>query len=858
MRALNRHRVTLLATLSALPGWAAAQPVPTFEETWRPGYHFSPAIYWQNEPNGMVYKDGLYHVFYQHNPYNNQWGNMSWGHATSPDMVHWTHQPVALPGEGSVMSFSGSAVDDANNTSGLGSGGDGPLIAAYTGWTYVTGRQDQRLAYSNDGGMTWTKYAGNPVLDIGSNEIRDPKVFWHAPTSRWIMVLSHGGQNRLTFWASANLKTWVQVGQFTNAGVPGSITGWEVPDLFELPVDGNPADTRWVLSWTPANGSPAGGNGVCYLVGDFNGSAFIPETPVASPLWADYGRDWDGQQSWANAPDGRVVWTAIMNSYGGNVPTTPWRGNLGVPRNLALTSTPDGIRMLQTPIAELQQLRSGTVTAPPQPLVGAITVPLGSIPGDMIEIIAEFDPGTADTFGLVVRESSLEKTEVGYDALSNQLFMDRTDSGTTGFSADAGGIHYAPLDPDANGHVRMHVFVDRGSVEVFANDGLVAMSNLIFPVTDGRGVRAYALGGVATLVSLEVHGLSSVWTTRPPADPGGPVVARWSMDPVPQNGAGHNPRAVDSRVAPGEGTLIGGSSPYYEPDAGADNLWYDSGLSGGAMISNASVPPASMFANGFDGGTRSYNAAAIGSVDGALFFPADIYGNEFSFNDAFTLELFFRTSGDQSGAGLMQLLMQGETRFRFGLIVNEGGAGNVRFAIHDGAGTIPIVDISSVSARNYADGQWHYLLAEYDPSRGSNGELCLTIANEDGSSDTATTPIGAGFAGLPFGGDGNLLIGREDFDLVGGGNGTPRTFLGLIDEVQLTDGLVPDEDRLGLPLPSCGPADLDANGQLNLDDLDLFIAWFLGGNLGADLTGDGVLNLDDLDAFVAAFLAGCA
>ncbi len=260
---MGRKTVFVIAlALAAVAARAGAPLADVYEERFRPGYHFSPRFYWTNEPNGLVQHDGTWHLFYQHNPFNSDWGNMSWGHAVSADLVHWEQRPVALPGENGVMVFSGTATLDAGNTSGLGTAPNPPLIAAYTGLNIFTGRQDQRLAFSLDGGDTWTKYAGNPVLDIGSNEFRDPKVLWHGPTGRWVMVNSHGGQNKVSFWSSPNLIDWTFESEFFSTGMPGGITGWEVPDLFELPVDGNPNDTRWVLMITPANGSPAGGNGV--------------------------------------------------------------------------------------------------------------------------------------------------------------------------------------------------------------------------------------------------------------------------------------------------------------------------------------------------------------------------------------------------------------------------------------------------------------------------------------------------------------------------------------------------------------------------------------------------------------------
>ncbi len=861
----------LPALLLILTGCAqsvlADGPYGEYAEPYRPGYHFSPARFWMNEPNGPIYYDGQYHVFYQHNPYNSQWGNMSWGHAVSTDLVHWTHRPVALPGEDGVMCFSGTAVYDSANSSGLGTGGGGPLVAVYTGWNVFTTRQDQRLAFSNDGGLTWTKYAGNPVLDIGSNEFRDPKVFWHAPTSKWVMVITHGGQKKATFWQSSNLKNWIYMSEFTGAGMPADIGGWEVPDMFELPVDGNPGSKKWVLVITPSAGSPAGGNGVMYFVGQFNGTSFTSDNPPTTVLWADYGRDFDGVLSWENIPtaDGRRIWSGIMNSYGTAVPTTSWRGNLSIPREVTLSQLPQGIRMIQQPIVELQQLR-GTPTVLSNVLVTPTSDPLDplNITGDMLEIIAVMDPITAGTFGISVREGTGEETRIGYNLASARMFVDRTLSGGTDFNPDFGGVHNAPLALDG-GIVKLHMFVDRGSVEVFGNDGKAVISDMIFPDAASLGVSAFATGGNVDLISLEVYPLQATWTPGPPPEMSTDVVARWSMDPLPHAGNNQNPVIVDSRTLTAEGDQVVMAYPYFELCAAIDNLWLYSGLPGGALATSTDVPPATMFVNGHDGGDYSYNAGAFASTDGVLYCPVDQYGDEFSFDGSFYIEIFFKTNGNQSSAGYMQLLLQGETGFRYGIIVNEGGAGNVRFAVNDGAGHIPIVDINDVSGRNYADGQWHYLLAEYDADAGFNGELRLTLSNEDNSYDTATHSISGAFHGLPGGSDGNLLIGREDSDLGGGSNGSPRTFRGLIDEVQISKGLVNSLNRLGAVPILTTPGDMNCDNVVNAWDIELFAraitdpgaytAQYPGCNRwNADVNGDEVLDSLDAEPFVAILL----
>src|SRR5881296_1302615 len=303
-------------------------------EPFCPLFHFTPAKNWMNDPNGLVFYDGEYHLFYQHNPFGNKWGHMSWGHAVSKDLVHWEHLTLALAEENGVMIFSGSAVVDWKNSSGFGEHGKPPLVAIYTGHHTTKPLQNQHLAYSNDRGRTWTKYSGNPVLDIGEKDFRDPKVIWHERSERWVMTVSWPVQRKVRFYSSPDLKTWTHLSDF---GPAGSIRGiWECPDLFPLPVEGSARGGKWVLIVNVGSGAPAGGSGCQYFIGDFDGTRFtldIPEfladTPARSveepPLWADYGRDFYAAVSWSDIPknDGRRLWIGWMSNweYANDVPT---------------------------------------------------------------------------------------------------------------------------------------------------------------------------------------------------------------------------------------------------------------------------------------------------------------------------------------------------------------------------------------------------------------------------------------------------------------------------------------------------------------------------------------------------------
>ena len=279
---------SVLSTAAAIAisiGYTFANPAHAengnYKETYRPQFHFTPAMNWMNDPNGMVYYNGEYHLFYQYNPSGNTWGNMSWGHAVSRDLVHWTELPVAIPQDTQEMIFSGSAVVDTNNTTGFGKAGNPALVAIYTSADKVTGKQSQSLAYSTDAGRTFTKYAGNPVLDIGSSNFRDPKVFWYEPGHEWLMTVALSDQHKVSFYSSPDLKNWKHLSDFGPAGAAGGT--WECPDLFPLPDPSNPGKQKWVLMVNLNPGGIAGGSGVQYFIGDFDGTTFTSDDKPYTP-----------------------------------------------------------------------------------------------------------------------------------------------------------------------------------------------------------------------------------------------------------------------------------------------------------------------------------------------------------------------------------------------------------------------------------------------------------------------------------------------------------------------------------------------------------------------------------------------
>ncbi|WP_030606466.1 glycoside hydrolase family 32 protein [Streptomyces sclerotialus] len=503
-----------LAGTGALSAWstapAAAAGLRAYDEPYRPQVHFSPARNWMNDPNGLLHHNGTYHLFFQYNPSGNTWGNMSWGHATSPDLVHWEERPVAIAHDDEEMVFSGSAVFDRDNTSGLGTTAAPPLVAVYTSMVKATGRQRQSLAYSTDDGETWTRYAGNPVLDIGSNDFRDPKVFWHAPTDRWVMAVAMAAEHRIRFYASPDLKTWTYLSDFGPSGATGGV--WECPDLFELPVDGASGRRRWVLIVNLNPGGPAGGSAGQYFTGDFDGTTFTAD-PQDGPRWLDHGADAYAGVTYNDAPGGRRVLVAWMNNwlYGEKIPTDPWRSAMGFPRELGLRSAAGGgVALVQRPVAELATLRRRPALRLSGRRVRAGTAArLLRDVGQTYEVEAVLRPDGAKRCGLEVRTGGGHRTRIGYDS-GGEVYVDRTASGDVGFAAEFPAVHRAPLAL-TDGVLRLRVLVDRSSVEVYAGDGTVCLTDQIFPGEDATGLGAFAEEGGLRIERLTVWPLRSAW-----------------------------------------------------------------------------------------------------------------------------------------------------------------------------------------------------------------------------------------------------------------------------------------------------------------------------------------------------------
>ncbi|HSU55855.1 MAG TPA: immunoglobulin domain-containing protein [Candidatus Dormibacteraeota bacterium] len=922
---------------------------PIYQETLRPIYHFSARRGFINDPNGMVFYNGEYHLAYQHNPYGLDVGNQHWGNAVSTDLVHWQELPEAIYPDWRGQAWSGSSVVDSNNTAGFGAnaivsfytaaGGHGNNPRMSLGQLFTQG-----LAYSLDSDRTLTKYTNNPVLPNVVGDNRDPRVIWYAPGNKWVMVLWLQNTD-FGFFSSTDLRHWTQTSTFAFGN--GVI---EVPELFQLPLDGDPNNQKWIFYAGAGN----------YYVGTFDGSTFYAQNGM---YFIRRGNSFAAAQTFDNVPasDGRRILIANGTQ---NYPNMPFQCAMDFPVELTLNTVGGAPTMFVNPVRELALLRTSTNSWPAQALATGVNIMSGTT-GEAFDLDATFQPGAATSVTF-----SLRGRNVTYNCAAQTVSC----SGTT------------QSLPPVGGQVRLQMLVDRGIIEIFGNNGSLYMPMSVTPTAGAQAVSLVATGNGATLNSLVMHNLGSAWNyvavTNPPSTnapaisaqpisatnaPGSTVVFTvtasgtaplayfWrfngqllspavniasvtnssltispaestnagTYDVIITNSAGSitsSPATltfaaptISSQPLPltanlgGPGafsvTASGGSPLYYQwrrngsaisgatnstlnlfPVAASyagvhdvivsnsslsvtsspalltvlgpyrvarwsmeaqaltpntsgsptfngvldgltntgqgivavggvvpavrDDLITFSSLSGNPVILSNSVPPGTMFANSNAPGVNSFNAGAYAGGDGALFFPQDQYGNEFSFNSPFSVELFFKTHGDQSGAGPMQLLMQGETTFRYGITINDTVPGSVRFIVTNG---LAAQAVAAVTNANYADGQWHYLLAVYDTLADTNGQIRLTLVNTNGSETTAITNLSAGFGPLRSGNDGNLFLGRFTYPIAQ----EHRTFLGLIDEVQITVGVVSTSWRLGKIASLDTPAPIQITGVTN-------------------------------------------
>ncbi|EGD33238.1 GH32 C-terminal domain-containing protein [Capnocytophaga sp. oral taxon 338] len=442
-----------------------------YKESYRSCYHFTPEYGWMNDPNGMVYHNGEYHLFYQYNPYGARWGNMHWGHAISEDMMHWKQLPVALSPDSLGAIFSGSAVIDRNNSAGFG---ENAMIAFYTS---AGAQQSQSIAYSLDNGRTFVKYTHNPVIpNPNIQDFRDPKVFWYDPQKKWIMSLATS--QTITFYTSKNLKQWEKLSEFgQNIGAHTGV--WECPDLFPLTYKGQ---KKWILFVSINPGGPNGGNATQYFIGDFDGTTFTPD-PLPYPLWIDYGRDNYAGVTWSNIPesDGRRIFLGWMNNwdYGNSVPTQNFRSAMTLPRELRLADNGQHLVVASFPVQEVGEERDSNpviinkLTENPLP-ISADFYNNGYVVSFTVKL------NTLKSFSFSLQNSKGEKIVYSFDTTEKTFVVDRSQSGLTNFSGNfAEPLIKAPLTPKES--YTIHLWVDKASTEVFVNGGEVVQTNIAFP-----------------------------------------------------------------------------------------------------------------------------------------------------------------------------------------------------------------------------------------------------------------------------------------------------------------------------------------------------------------------------------------
>jgi len=431
-----------------------------------------------NDPNGMVYSNGTYHLFYQHYPDKPVWGPMHWGHATSTDMIHWKHQPIALYPDSLGMIFSGSAVVDKNNTSGFGKNGKAPLVAIFTHHDEngaKAGRNDfqnQSIAYSNDDGKTWIKYANNPVVkNPGIIDFRDPKVMWFEKGKKWIMTLAT--KDDITFYSSPNLKDWKKESEFgKDAGAHGGV--WECPDLFPLDDNGKQV---WVLIVNLNPGGPNKGSATQYFLGDFDGNTFSPYSTETK--WLDYGPDEYAGITWSNTGKRKIFFGWMSNwMYANIVPTTAWRSAGTIPRELKLKHAGDELLIASVPVAELASAQGLPLVSNNTSVNGKLSI--GGKVANKIPSRINLDIPIADDFSIELSNDLGEAIVIGFDKGKQQYFIDRTRSGKIDFSPDFAAKHTAPRFSTKPG-IKLTLVIDVASVELFADDGLTTMTEIFFP-----------------------------------------------------------------------------------------------------------------------------------------------------------------------------------------------------------------------------------------------------------------------------------------------------------------------------------------------------------------------------------------
>ncbi len=476
-------------------------------EKYRPQIHFTPEKNWVNDPNGMVYFNGIYHLFFQHSPSSNVWNEISWGHATSTDLVHWKRKPIAIYPDSLGLIFSGSAVVDKNNSSGFGKKGQIPLVAMYTSHDMKKEKagkidvENQSIAYSVDEGETWIKYSGNPILkNPGIRDFRDPKVFWHEPSKQWIATIAV--QDHISFYASKNLRDWNKLSDFgKTVGAHGGV--WECPDLFPLEFAGH---NYWVLLVNINPGGPNHGSATQYFIGEFDGVNFACD--FKQTKWLDYGPDEYAGVTFSNTGKNKILIGWMSNwDYANQVPTEKFRNGFTLPRKLGLSKINNELFIKSLPIENLKKIEQSSKkinsltvngTSSTFPLIGNIQTP------SKFEL--RFPP---ENFAIELVNKLNEKIIIGFNKESNQYYLDRKNSGITDFNKEFGKIVYAPRFLK-QGDITLSFYLDKSSIEVFADNGLSVLTSVVFPNETFNQVNLKATGKLI-ITNFSYTPLYSIW-----------------------------------------------------------------------------------------------------------------------------------------------------------------------------------------------------------------------------------------------------------------------------------------------------------------------------------------------------------
>ncbi|MEO6733864.1 MAG: glycoside hydrolase family 32 protein [Ferruginibacter sp.] len=476
-------------------------------EQHRPQVHFSPKAHWVNDPNGMVYHKGVYHLFFQYYPDSTIWGPMHWGHATSKDLVNWQEQPIALYPDSLGYIFSGSAVVDKNNTSGFGKNGQVPMVAIFTHHDPVAEKekridmQHQSIAYSLDDGKTWTKYAGNPVIkNPGISDFRDPKVMWYESQKKWVMTLAT--KDCITFYSSPDLKNWKHESEFgKGVGAHGGV--WECPDLFSLDDNGKKV---WGLIVSINPGGPNKGSATQYFLGDFDGHTFSPFS--TDTKWADYGPDDYAGITWSNTGDRKIFLGWMSNwLYAQKVPTEKWRSAMTIPRELKLKHVGNDLLLASQPVPQLSKIQSKPVVVQNMKVTKSTDIS-GKTGTVKLPCRINLEVDQIKDFSLVISNDIGEEIVVGFDKKQNQYFIDRTTAGKKDFHNEFAARHIAPRFTKS-AKMNMILVIDVSSIELFADDGLSVMTSLFFPNAPYNKISIRSAGIV--IKKMEYLNLANTW-----------------------------------------------------------------------------------------------------------------------------------------------------------------------------------------------------------------------------------------------------------------------------------------------------------------------------------------------------------